>query len=250
MVDEYQEPAQPDPGSTQGRVPEGRGARKAASAGARGTQNVQYTGGVNRVQRAQKLASDAQYSSPENAAAARKRRRGGRLQHNTDTVSALRFALYTALLLGLIIFGISVLSPSFSVFFEQRQRIAQMESEIADTRQKIKIAEQERERWRDPAYIRAQARDRLFYVMPGESQLGIIKDIEIPKEIEEEPSATLSQENRSWTNTLLFSLLQANEKSEQQALPQDEGSSGNQQESNNEEKESSGESSEESDNEN
>ena len=27
---------------------------------------------------------------------------------------------------------------------------------------------EERKRWSDPAYIRAQARDRLYYVMPGE----------------------------------------------------------------------------------
>jgi cell division protein FtsB len=44
----------------------------------------------------------------------------------------------------------------------------------AASRQVAALAEQQR-RWQDPAYVKAQARERLHYVMPGETPYVILR---------------------------------------------------------------------------
>jgi cell division protein FtsB len=57
---------------------------------------------------------------------------------------------------------------SFSVYLGQQRDIAQVREQIAQQRAEIERLQDELERWQDPAYVRAQARDRLGWVMPGE----------------------------------------------------------------------------------
>ena len=48
------------------------------------------------------------------------------------------------------------------------------EQSAAASRQVAELTEQQR-RWQDPAYVRAQARERLHYVMPGETPYVVIR---------------------------------------------------------------------------
>lgn len=57
---------------------------------------------------------------------------------------------------------------SVSVYLGQRRDIAALETEIAARKLEIANLEDEFNRWQDPAYVRAQARERLGWVMPGE----------------------------------------------------------------------------------
>lgn len=57
---------------------------------------------------------------------------------------------------------------SLRVFFEQKREIAATEAEISQRQDHIDDLQSELERWEDPAYVRAQARERLGWVVPGE----------------------------------------------------------------------------------
>ncbi|WNI15829.1 FtsB family cell division protein [Actinacidiphila sp. ITFR-21] len=75
-----------------------------------------------------------------------------------------------AALLALVLCALVV-----ALAYPMRQYIAQR-SDIADQRraaqraeEKVEQLREEKARWQDPDYVRAQARDRLHYVLPGET---------------------------------------------------------------------------------
>jgi cell division protein FtsB len=53
-------------------------------------------------------------------------------------------------------------------YLAQQSEIARMEQEQAAQRERIAALEERKQKWDDPAYVRAQARERLQYVLPGE----------------------------------------------------------------------------------
>ena len=61
-------------------------------------------------------------------------------------------------------------------YLSQRQRIDQMERDQAEQRERIAALSERNERWSDPDYVRAQARERLQYVRPGEVAYVIVDD--------------------------------------------------------------------------
>lgn len=74
----------------------------------------------------------------------------------------------TITLLVVIVFGVMTLAPGVQTWFAQRQAIFEAQAELDQAKKDVLQMKEERKRWEDPAYIRAQARDRLYYVMPGE----------------------------------------------------------------------------------
>jgi cell division protein FtsB len=67
-----------------------------------------------------------------------------------------------------IVFGALSLAQPMQIWFQQRQSIADLQVQLKQAQENVKKMQVERLRWEDPVYIRAQARDRLYYVMPGE----------------------------------------------------------------------------------
>jgi cell division protein FtsB len=72
-----------------------------------------------------------------------------------------------ALAATLAVLVISFVS-SFGVYFSQQREIAQTKAEIASHQTQITRLQDEIERWNDPSYVKAQARDQLGWVLPGE----------------------------------------------------------------------------------
>lgn len=75
------------------------------------------------------------------------------------------FAL-SALLL--IVAALVVLAPSLKTLVEQRQQIAELQEQVDQEKASVSDLTAQVDRWKDPAYIEAQARSRLYYVMPGD----------------------------------------------------------------------------------
>jgi cell division protein FtsB len=67
-----------------------------------------------------------------------------------------------------IILGTYLISPDVQSYLNQRREIVQMEQSIQLAKDAVVDMQAERDRWQDPVYIRSQARDRLYYVLPGE----------------------------------------------------------------------------------
>ena len=85
------------------------------------------------------------------------------------------------LILFIVLFAIAVtLAPPTQHYFAQRAQISALESSVESNRKKLEEARAELERWRDPDYVRSQARARLHFVLPGERQyiiLGITNEV-------------------------------------------------------------------------
>lgn len=123
---------------------------------------------------------------------------------------SIRLSGFSILVLGVIVLFLVVLAPGLRTLVEQRQQIADLEASVAAQRANVTELREERARWDDPAYIRAQARDRLFYVMPGEYPYLIIDDVPADPAAAPTPAAsTLSKTQTDWAASLLSSYLAA-----------------------------------------
>jgi cell division protein FtsB len=54
-------------------------------------------------------------------------------------------------------------------YIAQRAQIEDMRERTAEQRERVGKLQEQRARWNDPAFVKAQARDRLHFVMPGET---------------------------------------------------------------------------------
>lgn len=60
-------------------------------------------------------------------------------------------------------------ASSLRAWVDQRSQIEELEQTVTERRQEVRDLERELERWEDPAYVKAQARERFGWVMPGET---------------------------------------------------------------------------------
>src|SRR3954453_10167501 len=122
----------------------------------------------------------------------------------------IRLSGFSILVLGLVILSIVVLAPSLRMLVEQRQQIAELQSSLDQQKQTVADLKEQRARWDDPAYIKAQARDRLFYVMPGEYPYLIIDDVPSAAAADPKPASRGIEETRvDWASSLLSSYFAA-----------------------------------------
>jgi cell division protein FtsB len=63
-----------------------------------------------------------------------------------------------------------VLAPPIQNYFTQRAQINALRAQVDSDRSALEAARIELTRWQDPDYVKAQARERLHFVMPGERQ--------------------------------------------------------------------------------
>jgi len=123
--------------------------------------------------------------------------------------SSLHMSGATLLCLVLVVFGVVVLSNPLRTLFEQRQQVADLQAQLDQKNATLDALTTQRARWNDPAYIRAQARDRLFYVMPGETSYLVINDVTSEKDRVRTVSADLTHTDVDWVHGLLTSVVVA-----------------------------------------
>jgi hypothetical protein len=54
-------------------------------------------------------------------------------------------------------------------FFAQRGEIERLQAQERATEQRVAALRRQQQRWADPAYVKTQARQRLHFVLPGET---------------------------------------------------------------------------------
>jgi len=77
--------------------------------------------------------------------------------------------------LVLVVLAVSYAS-SMKAYLQQRAHIADLKEQIAERSASIDALEREKRRWNDDAYVRAQARDRFGYLMPGETAYVVLDE--------------------------------------------------------------------------
>lgn len=124
-------------------------------------------------------------------------------------IASLRFSGFTVLIVALVVVGGLIVSPTLTTYVTQQRELAELRESVRLQNEQVTKADEERAKWLDPAYVRSQARGRLFYVMPGETQLSVIGDVVIPEDSEEQTSEQLTEVESNWARTLAMSTLSA-----------------------------------------
>ena len=123
----------------------------------------------------------------------------------------IRFSGFSIVMLGLIVLAVVVLAPSLKLIIEQRQEIAALQQTVSDQQRDVEALTAQRERWNDRSYIVSQARDRLYYVMPGEVSYLVINDL--PEPVADDSGQPVSEElgttATDWVHTLFTSVMTA-----------------------------------------
>ena len=122
-----------------------------------------------------------------------------------------------------IVLGTYLISPDVQSYLNQRREIVEMEQSIQLAKDAVVDMQAERDRWQDPVYIRSQARDRLYYVLPGEVSY-LVMDSEgldfsdtsntvgallAQQRNADEISLEVSAAKANWVDSLLESLLRS-----------------------------------------
>jgi cell division protein FtsB len=117
-----------------------------------------------------KLQSKASKMKPQKPAKAKVRstRRPSSSGTRESMLRGLKLDTRTIALAAVLVGAIFTLAPQAQILIEQQQVLADLRAQVAASEQAVTDMKAERKRWEDPVYIRAQARDRLYYVMPGE----------------------------------------------------------------------------------
>lgn len=91
-------------------------------------------------------------------------------------------------------------------YLSQRQRIDQLERDQAAQRERIAELDERNKRWSDPDYVRAQARERLQYVRPGEVAYVIVDGSGDTGDATGEPGDSKASDRGPWYGKLWSSV--------------------------------------------
>ena len=126
-------------------------------------------------------------------------------------------------LAGILIFAVISLAPDVQIWYQQQVTIADLKHQNDLTRQQLSQMKDDLKRWDDPAYVRAQARDRLYYVMPGEISFLVMDATKVNASDESgtvgaalararngsSVSKKVSTTKSNWTNNLVETVIRA-----------------------------------------
>jgi cell division protein FtsB len=113
--------------------------------------------------------------------------------------------------ISVVIFIIALtIAPPAQRYFTQRAQINAVEAEISVRQQRLDQAEIELQKWRDPNYVKSQARERLHFVLPGERQYIVVgvETQESSAEKKRTPIATKQFGSAPWYTKLISSIQQ------------------------------------------
>ncbi len=115
-------------------------------------------------------------------------------------LGGIRLSGFMVIMLGLVVLAAFVLVPTIGTYVDQRQQIAALEAAVEVSRDDVADLEAQRDRWTDPAYITTQARERLYYVKPGE--VVYLVDNDLPPALVPQEQAPVSDRGRADSHRL------------------------------------------------
>ncbi len=118
---------------------------------------------------------------------------------------SLRMSGFSVVMLGIVVAAVIVLAPSLRILVEQQQQIAALEAEVAAQEAAVAELQSQLDRWADPAYVVAQARERLLFAYPGESSYLVIGRADEPTQTGLPVSAEVQATRVDWVRALLSS---------------------------------------------
>jgi cell division protein FtsB len=126
-------------------------------------------------------------------------------------LGGIRLSGFMVIMLGLVVLAAFVLVPTIGTYVDQRQQISALEAAVERSREEVAALQAQRERWNDPAYITTQARERLYYVRPGEVVYLVDNDLppELAPQEQDLVSEDVEQTRTDWMSQLVRSVTEA-----------------------------------------
>ena len=113
-----------------------------------------------------------------------------------------------ALITIIFIFTLT-LAPPIKNYFTQRAQISALKSQVATDRTALETARAELELWKDPSYVKSQARERLHFVMPGERQYIVTGTKDDPTSPDTTKVVSQLPEGAPWYTKLIASVTES-----------------------------------------
>lgn len=128
-----------------------------------------------------------------------------------EWLGGIRLSGFMVIMLGLVVLGVLVLVPTVGTYLDQRQKIDALQNSVQVTQAEIADLQAQTSRWSDPAYITTQARERLYYVKPGEVVYLVENDLPLSAQPKDAApvSDQVEQTRTDWMAQLLASVLTA-----------------------------------------
>jgi cell division protein FtsB len=104
-----------------------------------------------------------------------------------------------------------MLAPPSQRFFAQRAQINAVKAEVAANNHALADAARQLQLWKEPDYIKTQARERLHFVLPGERQYIVTDTTETPPAMATAVSKDLPS-GLPWYNRLISSITEVGAK--------------------------------------
>ena len=101
-----------------------------------------------------------------------------------------------------------VLAPPIQNYFTQRAQINALRAQVDSDRSALEEARLELIRWQDPDYVKAQARERLHFVMPGERQYIVTGTPNGEEEVTTNKVADQLEDGAPWYTRMIASITQ------------------------------------------
>ena len=150
-------------------------------------------------------------------------RRGGAARPRAAAAPAPRARFTNRAAILLVVFAVLVISyaSSMRAYLQQREHINDLKQQIASSKASISESEREKRRWRDPAYVEAQARERFGWVLPGETSYQVLDANGQPLTGDDEltdPTSIAQQKPKAWWSKA-YASLEAADHPEKKVVP-------------------------------
>jgi cell division protein FtsB len=125
-------------------------------------------------------------------------------------LSNIRLSSFTIMMLALVVLGVVVLAPSLKLLIQQQSQIVDLQKSVEQQKRDVSSLKGQVARWDDPAYIEAQARNRLLFVFPGEYSYLVIPEPGVDVSSGSTPISKHIQTTKiDWVQSLTSSVLRA-----------------------------------------
>lgn len=115
------------------------------------------------------------------------------------------------LALAVVMIAITImLAPTVKIFFDKKAEIDALNADIAAREAEGDMLRQQVSRWRDPNYVKQQARDRINMVMPGETGYWVFgSDLPAGESSSQTAAAAQDPADLPWVDSLWESITRA-----------------------------------------
>jgi len=141
------------------------------------------------------------------------------------TQSGVRFTWRLIALIAVVVVLFISYASSLRVYFNQQSQLAAAKAQIQANQQAIGDLHDQLTSWQDPAYVQAQARARLGWVVPGEVGFQVIgsdgKPINPAANIDGQANLPASEPQQNWWGRLLGSAAAADNPAPVPSSPSD-----------------------------